>query len=440
MRIDRRTMIAASGAAIILPAPLFARAGGERARGGAQALPETESVMRGFVERGTVPGAIIAWRDRDGPIRYRSAGALGFANPAPVDERSIFRIFSQTKPVTGIAAMMLVEQGVISLDQPLADILPAFANMRVMEGGDPAKTRPAARPITIRHLLTHTAGFGMAGMTLSTLYAEHGVTPSPLRSASAPGTPPAAATLVEMADRLATLPLAADPGTRFDYSVALDLMGLVIQQASGMPFDTFLEQRLFKPLGMVDTGFSIAPDKVRRFADLPERKDGKWTLADDPARSSYARPLYPLGGGGLLSTAHDYARFAAMLLNEGELDGVRLLKPETVRLARSNLLPPAVKMVQLPLGQTLSGAGFGAGMSVSLTGGHRTGGMFDWPGEVPAGVFGWPGAAGTACWMDPSRGFFLLYLTQYWPSSLNGEMRPDIIAAAYRDLKRGDLG
>lgn len=400
-------------------------------------LPETEATIRGFVEQGLVPGAIIAWRQGDEPVRYRAVGELGFGREVPVDERSIFRIFSQSKPITGIAAMLLIEDGVIALDQPIGDILPAFAEMRVMEGEDPTVTRPAQRPITVRHLLTHTAGFGMAGMTLGALYFKHGIAPGTRERVAGPGDLPTPTSLADMGARLATLPLAADPGTRFDYSSALDVMGLVIEVASGMPFEAFLRRRLFDPLGMVDTGFAIRPEQVARFTDLPEQKGAMWTLADDPAHSRYAQPYYPAGGGGLVSTAHDYARFAAMLLNEGALDGVRVMKPETVRLARSNLLPQAVTHVDLPIGQTLSGVGFGAGLSVSLTDSSRTDGMFDWPGDVPAGVFGWPGAAGTACWMDPERQFFLLYLTQYWPSWLNGAMRPDIIAAAYRDIGAG---
>jgi len=396
-------------------------------------LPETSETMRAFVDNGNVPGAILAWRQGNGPIHYDACGSLGFGRTQAVNERSIFRIFSQTKPITGIAAMMLVEAGVIALDQPLQEILPDFADMQVVDGDQVSRTRPAARPITIRHLLTHTAGFGMAGMTLGALYAENGITPG------SPGASQghAPTTLADMGKRLATLPLAADPGTRFDYSVALDVLGLVIQVASGMLFEVFLKTRIFDPLGMVDTGFAITVEQVERFTDLPEEIDGAWALADDPADSRYSRPLYPAGGGGLVSTAHDYARFAAMLLGEGAFDGVRLLKPETVRLARSNLLPPEVTHCDLPIGQTLSGVGHGAGMSVSLQAGTRTGGMFDWPGDVPAGVFGWPGAAGTACWMDPERRFFLVFLTQYWPSWLNGEMRPDIVAAAYRDLQRG---
>ena len=400
-------------------------------------LPETEAKLREFIEQGVISGGILAWGTADGPVRYHGEGVLGYARKDGVDERSIFRVFSQSKPITGIGAMMLIEDGIIGLDQPIGEILPAFAEMRVIEGDDPEVTRPAARPITVRHLLTHTAGFGMDGMTLGELYTKHGVAPGSRDWVPGPGDLPVPATLAELGERIAALPLATDPGTRFDYSVALDVLGLVIEVASGMPFETFLKTRLFDPLGMVDTGFSITADQAARFADLPQQEeDGTWALADDAADSLYARPYYPSGGGGLVSTAHDYSRFAAMLLNEGELDGVRILKPETVRIARSNLLPEAVTHVDVPIGYTLSNVGMGAGMSVSLAPSEQTNSFFDWPGSVPAGVFGWPGAAGTACWMDPERKFFLLYLTQYWPSWLNGSMRPEIVAAAYRDLEK----
>ena len=397
-------------------------------------LPEAQAAVAGFVAQGLVPGAALAWRLGDGPVHYHSAGELGFQSGRAVDERAIFRIYSMTKPVTGIAAMMLIEDGKLGLDQPLGEVLPAFAAMQVVVGDDPAQTRPAANPITIRHLLTHTAGFGSAGMTLGNLYLKHGIAPGTRERVPGPGDLPTPRTLAEMGARLATLPLAAEPGTRFDYSVSLDVLGLAIETVSGMGFDAFLRERLFAPLGMVDTGFSVSPDQVDRFADLPEQKGPLWTLADDPRHSRYSQPYYPAGGGGLVSTAHDYARFAAMLLNAGELDGVRVLRPETVRLARSNLLPAGVDQVELPLGQPLAGAGFGAGMSVQTAPGQVTGGMFAWPGEVPAGVFGWPGAAGTAVWIDPAARFFLVFLAQYWPSWLNPTMRPDLIAAAYRDI------
>lgn len=415
---------------MVVEAPEY---GGAKAPAGVRRLPEAEAVIERFVRDGLVPGAVLAWQHDGGPLCYHAAGELDFHSGQRTGEHSIFRIFSQTKPVTGIAAMMLIEDGVLSLDQELRDILPAFDQMQVLDGDD-GKTRPAARPITIRHLLTHTAGFGSAGMTLGALYIKHGITPGIRERVAGPGDLPTPRTLVEMGERLAALPLAADPGTRFDYSVALDVLGLVIQTASGMPFETFLQNRLFGPLGMVDTGFSVSPSQAGRFAALPEKKGEMWTLADDPRHSRYARPYYPAGGGGLVSTAHDYARFAAMLLNEGAYAGVRVMKPETVRLARSNLLPAGVNHVDLPLGQTLEGAGFGAGMSVQLAPGRLTDGLFAWPGAVPAGVYGWPGSAGTACWIDPERRFFLLFLAQYWPSWLNPTMRPEVIAAAYRDI------
>jgi CubicO group peptidase (beta-lactamase class C family) len=398
-------------------------------------LPRTSAKAHQFVSQGLVPGAIIAWGSSKGPVHYYGAGTLGFAREELVDERSIFRIFSQTKPVTGVAAMMLIEDGIIRLDQPLDEILPEFSDMQVCVDGDTATTRRAVSSITVRHLLTHTAGFGMAGMTLSDLYIANDIAPGSNGRRTDGNGARLPTTLKDMVARLATLPLATDPGTRFDYSVATDVLGRVIEVASGMPFDAFLASRLFEPLQMVDTAFHIPAKKTARFADLPEKQGTAWALADDPVNSRYANPPFPSGGGGLLSTAHDYSRFAAMLLNKGELDGVRVLQAKTVALARSNLLPADISHCELPIGETLSGVGFGAAMSVSMTRGERTGGMFDWPGSVPPGVFGWPGAAGTACWMDPETDFFLLLLTQYWPSWLNGGMRPDLIAAAYDDLR-----
>lgn len=399
------------------------------------ALPQTFDVIRRIVDEGLVPGAILAWQTDGGPVRYQAAGEILFQSGREVDDRSIFRIFSQTKPVTGIAAMMLIEDGAIGLDQPLGEILPDFSRMRVAIDNDFTNTRPAARPITIRHLLTHTAGLGAVSVpAIVELYMRHGIAPGQRQRVAGPGQAATPATLAEMGARLARLPLEADPGERFDYSVALDVLGLVIETVSGKPFDVFLKERIFDPLDMIDTGFSISPEQAGRFMALYQHHGPSWTFVDDPTNSAYARPGYPSGGGGLVSTARDYARFAAMLLNEGTLDGVRILKPETVRLARSNLLPEGVDHVDVPLGQTLAGAGFGAGMSVQVAPGRVTDGLFIWPGEVPTGVFGWPGAGGTACWIDPANRFFLLFMTQFWPMHINAMMRPEVIAAAYRDL------
>jgi len=389
-------------------------------------LPGVERLADQFIAEGLVPGVVLAWPLDDGSIRYHCRGTLARNCDTPLQPDSLFRMFSMTKPITGTAAMMLIEEGKLGLDQPLAEILPAFADMQVMVGRDPAQTRPAQRAITIRHLLTHTAGFGYhnAGDHMAELYLRHGLVPGTRNWGPAQGQLAPATSLEEFAARLAPLPLSTDPGTRFEYSLATDLLGLVLQTVSGLPFETFLQQRIFDPLGMSDTGFQVHADNLHRFTTLAEQQEGGWQVVDDPADSVYSRPALPSGGGGLVSSARDYARFAAALMNDGEFNGVRLLQAETARLARSNLLPAGVDHIELPLGYTWPNIGFGAAMSV------QTG-----DGEAPAGVFGWPGAAGTACWIDPTRKFFLLFLVQYWPPHINIDMRPRVIAAAYRDLQ-----
>ncbi|HZZ36945.1 MAG TPA: serine hydrolase domain-containing protein, partial [Caulobacteraceae bacterium] len=201
------------------------------------------------------------------PTDFVSAGTLAFDAPARADPRSLYRVYSMTKPVTGVAAMILIEEGKLRLDQPLADILPAFANMSVIDGGDVAKTRPAAGPILIRHLLTHTAGFSYAifgDRPLAKLYRQHGLRPGERPARSGPGEEPPVRTLDEFGKRLAPLPLDFDPGTKWQYSVAADLTGLVIQTVSGMSFWDFLRTRLFEPLGMVDTDFMVPKSKLAR--------------------------------------------------------------------------------------------------------------------------------------------------------------------------------
>jgi len=404
---------------------LTAAAGQPHPAGSIASLPSVDALIARYVGEGLVSGIVVAWQQGGAPVRFACAGEPAFHAGRPVDADSLFRIFSMTKPITGIATMMLIEDGRLALDQPLHSILPEFADARVMIDGDPARTRPAARPITIRHLLTHTAGLGYhnAGDGIASLYIRNGLTPGTRDRIRGPGELAAPGSLAEMGSRLARLPLVTDPGTRFEYSIAIDVLGLVVETVSGMPFETFLQQRLFDPLGMADTAFVVPTERLGRLTALVERRGEAWKFVDDPAHSVYARPALPSGGGGLVSSARDYARFAALLVNEGELDGKRLLKPETVRLARSNLLPDGVDHIELPLGYTWPGIGFGAAMSVQVA-----------DGEAPAGVFGWPGAAGTGCWIDPARRFFLVFMTQYWPPEINVTMRPEIIAAAYRDL------
>lgn len=391
-------------------------------------LPGVARICRRIVDEGVVPGVVVAWKHRDAPVRTLCEGSLAWGSGDAMAPDTIFRAFSMTKPVVGIATMMLVEDGRIGLDQPLAEILPAFSGMRVCIDGDPANTRPAARPITIRHLLTHTAGFGyhIGGDALAALYLRQGIAPGTRDRVPGPGELASPITLEEFGARLAALPLATDPGTRFEYSLSIDLLGLVVQAVSGLPLEGFLQQRLFDPLGMRDTTFLLRPEQLPRLSTLAEKRSDGWKIVDSPRDSVYARPSMPSGGGGLATTAQDYARFAALLMQGGTIDGARLLAPETVALARSNLLPPPVDHIELPLGYTWPNVGFGAAMSV------QTG-----DGEAPAGVFGWPGAAGTGCWIDPVRDFLLVFMVQYWPSDINIMLRSEVIGAAYADLRAG---
>lgn len=389
-------------------------------------LPRVESLIQRYVDDGIVSGVVTAWQSGAGEIRYQSAGFQEFHGARAMGEDSLFRLHSQSKPITGIATMLLIEEGRLGLDQPLHEILPEFAAMQVVVDGDIERTRPAARPITIRHLLTHTAGLSLSinGDAMAGLYEREGIVPGLRDRARGPGEREQPATLEEFCARLSRLPLAFDPGTKFEYSVGTDVLGRVIERAAGIRFEDFLRQRLFEPLGMRDTCFVVPPEKLERLTALYERKpfDG-WKYVDNPRASVYAQPTPPYGGGALVSSAHDYARFASMLIHDGECEGRQLLRPETVRLALSNLLPEAVTEVELPRGYVWPNTGFGAGMSV------QTG-----PGETPAGVCGWPGASGTGVWMDRERKFLFVFLVQQWPPTENIHMRPEAIQAAYADL------
>jgi CubicO group peptidase (beta-lactamase class C family) len=389
-------------------------------------LPRVENLIHRHVENGIVSGVATAWQLGAGDIRYQTAGLQEFHGARAMAADSLFRLHSQSKPITGIATMMLIEEGRLELDQPLHHILPEFAAMQVVVDGDIQRTRPATRSITIRHLLTHTAGLSLAvnGDAMAGLYARAGIVPGLRDRARGPFEREQPATLEEFCLRLSRLPLAFDPGTKFEYSVGTDVLGMVIQAASGIRFEDFLQQRIFDPLGMSDTSFVVPPEKLDRLTALYENKpfDG-WKYVDDPRASVYALPTPPFGGSALVSSAHDYARFASMLAHDGIFEGRQLLRPDTVQLAMSNLFPESIGGVELPRGFLWPNTGFGAAMSV------QTG-----PGEAPTGVCGWPGASGTGVWMDRQRRFFFVFLVQHWPPTGNIHLRPEIIQAAYADL------
>jgi CubicO group peptidase (beta-lactamase class C family) len=319
----------------------------------------------------------------------------------PFDEQSVCRIYSMSKPVTGIAAMCLIEDGRLRLDQPVADVVPELKDLGVAI--DPAKglaARPATATMTMRHLLTHTSGLGYwtplsATDAITTAYRARGLTPGNYGARlSRPGFGAQAVGLDEMVARLAELPLFSEPGTAYRYAVGLDVMGLVIERVSGKRLDAFYRERLFAPLKMASSGLQVPPDAAPRLTTNYDVTPGGLVPTDRRETSVWLNPpTLPAGGGGLVSTAADYGRFVRMLVGEGELDGVRVLKPETLRLACSNLFPAGV---------TTAEGGFGAGMRVRL-------------GGAAAGELGWQGAAGTFWRAHPDRRRVLVLMTQHMP-------------------------
>jgi CubicO group peptidase (beta-lactamase class C family) len=313
-----------------------------------------------------------------------------------------------TKPLTSVAIMMLYERGLFQLDDPITRFLPSFANMRVATGGQRGKidTVPAARDITFRDLLTHTSGLTY-GFMQSTLvdqkYRDEGI-----------DFQTATCSLGELVDRAAAMPLLAQPGAEWNYSIATDVLGHLVAVISGEPFGDFLQHQVIEKLGMVDTGFHVPPDKHGRFAaNYGRGADGKLVVIEDPATRPYRAPgKICSGGGGLVSTAGDYMRFCQFMLNRGELEGVRLLGRKTVELMTSNHLRGDMAAMGMPRFSESSyeGVGFGLGFSVMLDPARAQ--IVGTPGE-----FAWGGAASTAFWVDPVEDMAVVLLTQLMPSS-----------------------
>ena len=384
--------------------------------------PSVVALTERYVEARKVANmvSVLGWQQRAPDVIARGTLAIGQPTPAGID--SLYRIYSMTKPITGMAAMLLIEDDKLELDQPLAEILPAFAQMQVQKTYDGSITdlEPAERPITIRHLLTHTAGLGYSIIQkgpIADAYARAGVVPGqvtklPLGEMFGRGQP--APSLEIFANNLAKLPLVAQPGTRWSYSVSLDLMGRVIEVVAGQPFDAFLKERLFDPLGMTSTWFRVPQSEVGRLTTNYGVLNGT-LLPLDPARASVYLddPAFPFGGAGLVSSPRDYDRFLQMLVGYGEIDSKRVMSEAAVRLGTSNLLPEGVSTA----GTFAAGSGFGAGGRVGL-------------GEQ-AGSYGWGGAAGTVAFVDMKRGLRAGMYTQYMPAEtypLHAEFPKAVVA------------
>ena len=387
-----------AGAALSGPTALFAQA----PNAARVAWPSVAAMADKYVDERKVANivATLGWGQQPPTMIAKGTLAIGQSQRADID--SLYRIYSMTKPITGMAAMMLIDEGKLGLDQPLAEILPQFADMRVQRtyDGSLTDTVPAERPITIRQLLTHTAGLGyniVQKGPIAQAYAERGVVPGQVSRLPIPGLgrAPAVKGLANFADRLAELPLVLQPGSKWSYSVGLDLMGRVIEVASGMPFDRFLDERIFKPTGMTSTWFRVPQSEIGRFTTNYGIVNGV-PIPIDPARASIYldEPSFPFGGAGLVSSPRDYDRLLRMLLGYGVIDGKRVMGELAVRVGTSNILPETATTE----GTWVAGQGYGAG------------------GRVTGGSYGWGGAAGTVAFVNYDAGLRAALFTQYMPS------------------------
>ena len=399
---------------------------------GRAVLPGTQALFDGYVRDDKMPGIVGAFGVGDRPTWFVSAGRIATDADAPAaTPDTLWRVYSMTKPITAMAAMILIEEGKMRLDQPVSDFIPAFKTMRVQISPDSLETRPATKPITIRNLLTHTAGLGYTIITKGPLlkaYEDAGITPfTSDAKTEAQLRLKRPATLEAFANKVATLPLIAEPGTKWSYSIGLDVMGRVIEVASGQSFDGFLQQRIFTPLKMNSSYFQVPASEARRLA-TGYFIAGNTRVPLDPGATSVflQKPSFPYGGAGLVTSAGDYDRFLHMLQNGGSLDGVRILKPATAKLAMSNLLPAGVIYpgAVSATGGTTNAQGFGAGGSVTLG---------DVPGGPAKGTYGWGGAAGTIAWVDPVNQVRATIMVNYLPGD-KWPLRVESTKAVYADL------
>jgi len=382
----------------------LARATPESVGMSSERLGRLHGAMQALVDDGRLAG-ITTMIARHGQIAdFRTYGYRDLEARHSMPEDAIFRIYSMSKPITGVALMILYEEGKFRLQDPVRRYIPELGGMRVATRFGPGcpVLEDARHPMTIRELMTHTAGlaYGIGDPhPVDSMYAEAGVLHRDQ-------------TLEDMIHKLADLPLRQQPGTRWTYSIAVDVQGYLVEVLSGQPFDEFLQERIFDPLGMVDTGFHVPPEDHDRFAQAYFYDENGALAAPSPSdmpggpRAFLDPTTFFSGGGGLVSTTMDYMRFCQMLLNGGELDGVRILSPTTVELMTRNHLPRAV-------GEYAPGLGFGLDFAVVLDPVEA--------GGVSEGEYFWGGAAGTWFWIDPAQDLAFVGMIQQGPAG-----RPDV--------------
>jgi CubicO group peptidase (beta-lactamase class C family) len=378
------------------------------------AWPNVGKLADSYVSQRKVANMVAALGFGQREPAFVARGYDTFAQPRMSDADSIYRIYSMTKPITGMAAMMLIDEGKLALDQPLYEILPAFKDMKVQKVYDGPITadnlEPAVRPITIRQLLTHTSGLGYGIVQQGPIvkaYQERGVVPGLVtRLQELPvfrGT--AVPSLKLFADRLAEFPLVYQPGTYWSYSMGADLMGRVIEVVSGQGFDTFLRNRFFEPLGMKDTHFQVPRSDADRMTTSYYLADGTLIPIDLGSDSVFMDPPpFPFGGSGLASTPRDYDKFLQMLAGFGAYKGQMVMSEQAVRMGTSNLLPDTVKPKPDRKGLDLDLTKYGFGALGRVGKGAQ------------ASIYGWAGAAGTIAFVDTRTGLRAGLFTQYMPS------------------------
>ncbi|MFZ5721697.1 MAG: serine hydrolase domain-containing protein [Pseudomonadota bacterium] len=365
------------------------------------ALAQVGPALKGLVDQGVLSGMVtLVWRKGE----VAQVGAIGQRDieaGLPMERDTLFRIASMTKPITSIAVMMLMEEGKLKLDDPVTKWLPELSGMLVLEDavGPLEKTRAAGREITVEDLLTHRAGLAYGFTSMGPIaHAHEKKLGSPLVNPLTPD---------EWLKALGELPLSYEPGERFHYSHATDVLGFLVARIEGKPLGQVLKERIFDPLGMKDTAFWLPKDKRGRLAKLYEAPADGGPLRDVSLPMGDEPPAFEGGGGGLISTADDYLKFARMMLGKGEVDGVRLVKPETIDLMCANRLSE-VQRGHMFLGMPFwLSQGFGLGVSMILDAQKH-----EWMGAGGEGAFGWPGAFGTWWQADPKNDLILIYLIQ----------------------------
>jgi CubicO group peptidase (beta-lactamase class C family) len=389
-------------------------------------LTRIDTHLRRYVDEGRLAGWQVHVTRRGQTVHSCVHGSRDLEAGLPVEQDTLWRIYSMTKPVTAVAAMQLYEQGLVRLNDEVSRWLPEFADMRVLVGGnaEQPKTVPAAEPVRLWHLLTHTAGLTYA-------FTKSSVLDEMYRLRGADQLVDWDADLVEMCRRWGSLPLLFEPGTGWNYSVATDVLGRVVEVVTGQRLDEVFAERIFAPLGMKETRWWVDAEDAGRLAALyvPHPGTGRAVRYDELGRRATTAPTMLSGGGGLISTAADYARFTSMLVRGGELDGERVLGPRTLAYMTRNHLPGGQSLASLGRGMfaetTYDGIGFGLGFGVSVDPVATK--VTTTPGE-----FTWGGLASTAFWVDPAEQLTAHFYTQLVPSAtypIRTELRQLVYAA-----------